>query len=156
MNSLSFFGGDAESLRSLVKHLKPRGRFCVGGECMSREFTSDERQNPPEVYDFTDGIWENDFLKLHSPSWWEELFAQSGVLDVQECSELDDGVIMHEEKLAAAPSRGYLGMAAAQARDLEMRQVLYGREHEPQMTVFLAAASKKGCAKRVRCQARDE
>jgi len=143
INSLSFFGGDVDSLCRLAKHTKQGGSFCAGGECMSREFTEEEKRNPPQVYNFVEGIWEGDFLKLHSPPWWQELFTASGVLDVRECTELDDGVIMHEEKLVAAPSRGYLGMCAAETRDLEMRQVLYGREHEPHMTVFLAAASKK-------------
>jgi len=143
MNSLSFFGGDVDSLCRLVKHIKQGGSFCAGGECMSREFTEEEKRKPPQVYNFAEGIWESDFLKLHSPAWWQQLVATSGVLDVLECSELDDGVIMHEEKLAAAPSRGYLGMSAAEARDLEMQQILYGREHEPHMTVFVAAASRK-------------
>jgi hypothetical protein len=144
MNSLSFFGGDVDSLCRLVRHLKRDGSFVAGGECMSREFTEEEKQHPPQVYEFAEGIWEGDFLKLHSPSWWKNLFMASGVLNVRECIELDDGVIMHEEKLTAAPSRGYLGMNAAETRDLEMRQVMYGREHEPHMSVFLAAASKKG------------
>jgi len=143
MNSLSFFGGDVDSLCRLVKHIKQGGSFCAGGECMSREFTEEEKRHPPQVYNFVEGIWEGDFLKLHSPSWWRDLFTTSGVLAVRESPELDDGVIMHEEKLAAAPSRGYLGMSAAETRDLEVQQVLYGREHEPHMTVSIIAASRK-------------
>jgi len=143
MNSLSFFGGDVDSLRRLARYVKKGGAFVAGGECMSREFTEQEKRNPPEVYSFAEGIWEGDFLKLHSPAWWRELMTACGDLDVRECAELDDGVIMHEEKLAAAPSRAYLGMTEAEARDIEMRQVLYGREHDARMTVFLAATSRK-------------
>jgi SAM-dependent methyltransferase len=144
MNSLSFFGGDLDSLRRLARYVKPGGLFVAGGECMNREFSDEEMRNPPDVYSFVEGIWEGDFLKLHSPDWWRVLFEATGVLDVRECAELDEGVIMHEEKLAAAAPRAYLGMSAAETTDLEMRQVLYGREHEPYMTVFLTAASKKG------------
>ncbi len=110
---------------------------------MSREFTNEELENPPEVYSFVDGIWENDFLKLHSPGWWEELFSTSGALTVRACGELDDGVILHEEKIMAAPPAGYLGLTAEEAQDIEIRQILHGREHEPRMTVFVIAASKK-------------
>jgi len=143
MNSLSFFGGDADSLRRLVSHIKPGGSLVAGGECMSGKFTDEQRRDPPKVYSFAEGVWENGFLKLHSPAWWRELFIASEVLDVLECAELDDGVVMHEEMLTAASPRGYLGVSAAQTRELEMRQVLYGREHDPRMTVFLAAASRK-------------
>ncbi|MFC1452173.1 class I SAM-dependent methyltransferase [Verrucomicrobiota bacterium] len=144
MNSLSFFAGDVACLRRLIGHVRPGGSFVAGGECMSAEFTEEQRRSPPDVYNFADGIWEGDFLKLHSPAWWLELLIASKVLDVHECAELDDGVIMHEEKLAAATPHGYLGMSPEETRDLEMRQVLYGRNHEPYMTVFLAAGSKRG------------
>lgn len=143
MNSLSFFGDDPESLCRLARHLKQGGSFCAGGECMSREFTREEMENPPKVYSFVEGIWENDFLKLHSPYWWEELFTSSGVLAVKECGELDDGVTLHEEKILAARPEGYLGLAANDAEEIEIRQILYGRENEPHMTVFIIAASRK-------------
>ena len=143
MNSLSFFGGDVESLCRLVSHLKRGGSFCVGGECMSSEFTEEQKRHPPQVYSFIDGIWEGDFLKLHSPPWWHELFTSSGVLDVNECKELENGVILHEEKLVAAPPEGYLGLSAKEAKDIELRQILYGRENEPYMTVFVASASRR-------------
>ena len=143
MNSLSFFGGDAESLCHLVRHLKRGGTFCAGGECMSREFTREEMESPPEVYSFVEGIWENDFLKLHSPCWWEELFTASGALAVRKCEELDDGVVLHEEKVMAALPVGYLGLAAKEAEEIEIRQILHGRDNEPHMTVLVIAASKR-------------
>jgi len=143
MNALSFFGGDVESLRRLTKYLRQGGVFCAGGECMSKEFSPEQLANPPEVYSFVEGIWENDFLRLHSPAWWERLFKDSGVLEAKKCGELDDGVILHEEKILAKSPEGYLGLSPAQAQEIEMRQILYGREHEPHMTVFIIAASKK-------------
>ena len=143
MNSLSFFGGDVESLDRLARLLKQGGSFCVGGECMSREFTEEEMQDPPTVYSFVEGIWENDFLKLHSPPWWEELFTASRILDVTKCMELDDGVIMHEEKIMATSPEGYLGLSPEEVEDIEVRQILYGHENEPHMTVFMIVASRK-------------
>jgi hypothetical protein len=143
VNSLSFFGGEVESLCRLVRHLKPGGPFCVGGECMNREFTEDDMRHPPEVYTFAEGIWEGDFLKLHSPPWWQKLFTDSGVLEVKECRELENGVVLHEEKLLAAPAEGYQGLSPAEAKDIELRQILYGRQNEPYMTVFVAIASRR-------------
>jgi len=143
MNSLSFFGGDLETLNRLSTHLKQGGVFCVGGECMSEEFTPEQISHPPKVYSFVNGIWENDFLKLHSPPWWENLFEHTAELEVVTCKELGDGITLFEEEILSSKSVGYLGLSPQQAREIEIRQIVYGRTNKPYMTIFLLTALKK-------------
>ena len=143
MNSLSFFGGDLATLNRLATHLKQGGVFCVGGECMSEEFTPEQISQPPHVYSFVNGIWENDFLKLHSPPWWKNLFEHTAELDVVTCKELGDGRTLFEEEILSSTPVGYLGLSPQQARDIEIRQIVYGRTNKPYMTIFLLTALKK-------------
>jgi SAM-dependent methyltransferase len=142
MNALSFFGGDIETLNRLSSHLKEGGVFCVGGECLSHEFTENQLANPPDVYNFVDGIWEGDFLKLHSPSWWKELFQQTNELEVKQCHELMDGRIMYEDEILNKAPEGYLGLSPQQARDIEIKQIIYGRTNKPYMTIYILSAEK--------------
>jgi SAM-dependent methyltransferase len=142
MNSLSFFGGNVEALTRLSSHLKTGGIFCVGGETLSEEFTSEQLENPPEVYNFAKGVWEGDFLKLHSPVWWNILFNEVKGIEVLSWGELPNGRIMYEDQIQHSQSEGYLGLNAKQARDLELRQIQYGRNHEPYMTIYTLAAQK--------------
>jgi SAM-dependent methyltransferase len=143
MNSLSFFGGDLETLNRLSTHLKQGGVFCVGGECMSEQFTPEQISHPPKVYSFVKGIWENDFLKLHSPPWWENLFERTAELEVVTCKELGDGITLFEEEILSSAPVGYLGLSPQQAREIEIRQIVYGQTNKPYMTIFLLTALKK-------------
>jgi cyclopropane fatty-acyl-phospholipid synthase-like methyltransferase len=142
MNSLSFFGGNIDTLNRFSSHLKKGGVFCVGGECLSNEFTNNQLENPPDVYNFVDGIWEGDFLKLHSPSWWKKLFLQTNELVVKQCHELTDGRIMYEDEILNKTPEGYLGLSPQQARDIEIRQIMYGRTNKPYMTIYILSAVK--------------
>lgn len=143
MNALSFFGGDLETLNRLTTHLRRGGVFCVGGECMSAEFTPEQRAHPPDVYSFNDWIWEADFLKLHSPPWWETLFRGTTDLEVVTCREVADGPALYEDKILSGTTGGYCGLSPHQAQDLETRQIVYGRTHTPYMTIFLLTALKQ-------------
>lgn len=142
MNALSFFGGEKETLNRLSSHLKTDGVFCVGGECLSTEFTRNQLANPPNVYNFVDGIWEEDFLKLHSPLWWKQLFQQTQKLMVTQCHELDDGRIMYEDAILNRTPEGYLGLSPQQTKDIELRQIAFGRNHKPYMTIYVLTALK--------------
>lgn len=146
MNSLSFYGGSVAFLKHLLRHLKTGGLFCAGMETLSREFTAEQLRNPPPVYhyrlpppDEEVNVWEDDFLKLHSPPWWEELFKRSGLLDVVDCFELDDAVTMYED-----------GVRYQIERDLDpddvrmsLAQLAWGRENEPSKTLFVLVARKR-------------
>ena len=97
MNSFSFFGGNVEFIRQLLKHLKPEAQLCIGSEALTTEFTAEQITHPPGVYAFRlpppneqVDVFEDDFKKQHTPQWWRELFESSGLLKVESCQELED------------------------------------------------------------------
>ena len=145
MNSLSFYGGSVEFLQHLLKHLKPGGVFCVGMETLSQEFTPGQLRNPPPVYHYNlpppnqnINVWEDDFLKMHSPGWWKDLFSRSGILDVYECFELEDAVTLYEDYLRYQIERDL------DPHDVQMSlaQLEYGKHNQPYKTLFVLSARK--------------
>lgn len=144
MNSLSFYGGSVEFLEHLLKHLKKGGQFAVGMETFNAEFTPQERQNPPGVFNYTRpppdehiNVWEDDFSKMHSPPWWENLFWDSGLLKVESCHELDAEVLY--EDLVKYQIEHNLDPADIQ---VSIQQIEYGRVHRPAKTLFTLTAEK--------------
>jgi SAM-dependent methyltransferase len=143
MNSLSFYGGSVAFLAHLLKHLKPGGTIGVGMETLSDEFTEEQIENPPEVYHYhlPGGIdvWEDDFLKMHSPPWWADLFRASGLVDEIACRELEDAAILYEDLVL------YEMAHEAMAEDVErsLAQIAWGRAQHPYKTLFTLVARKK-------------
>jgi SAM-dependent methyltransferase len=144
MNSLSFYGGSVGFLRRLLKHLKPQGMFCVGSECFDQEFTPEQATNPPEVFawEHPEGgsVWEGDFSRQHSPSWWADLFRSSGLLDVLICSELEDSLVLLEDKVL----HDIVHDVDPQDTERTIAQIEYGRSHSPHQTLFRIAGQKRG------------
>jgi SAM-dependent methyltransferase len=143
MNSLSFYGGSGGFLRHLLVHLKPGGAFGVGGETLSEEFTPEQLAHPPEVYHYclpgTDtDVWENDFLKLHSPPWWEQLFTESGLLRVLACQELDDAEVLYEDLVLHQLAHDLDPDDTARS----IAQIEWGRANRPRKTLFTIIARK--------------
>lgn len=145
MNSLSFYGGSVPFLQHLLRHLKAGGQFCVGMETLNEEFTTEQRANPPAVYDYNlpppnEGVnvWEDDFSKMHSPPWWERLFRESGLLEILACSELEDAATLYEDLVLYQLEREH------DWHDVEasIAQLEYGRENRPYKTLFAIAATK--------------
>jgi SAM-dependent methyltransferase len=145
MNSLSFYGGSASFLGHLLGHLRKGGTFCVGMETLNEEFSSEAYANPPDVYNYhlpppheKVNVWEDDFSRMHSPAWWENLFRESGLVEVLHCRELADAVILYEDlvlhQIAQDP----------EAEDIErsIAQLEYGREQRPYKTMFVITARK--------------
>ena len=146
MNSLSFYGGSIDFLQHLLKHLKPGGVFCVGMETLSHEFTPKQLQNPPSVYNYNlpppnqdVNVWEGDFLKMHTPDWWKDLFSRSGLLDVYECLELEDATILYEEYVRYHIERNL------DPHDVQMSlaQLEYGQSNQPRKTLFVISGRKR-------------
>lgn len=136
-------GTDIAVIDRIARHLKPGGVFCSGGECLNQEFTPEQIANPPDVYNFAQPVWENDFLTSHSPGWWAAHIARSKELQLVSCRELEDGQRFYEEQALLTEPQGYFGLDAQQARDLEIRQIEYGRENRPYMTIYLLVAKRK-------------
>ena len=143
VNSLNFYGTDIAVIDQIARHLKKDGVFCSGGECLSEEFTPDQIADPPDVYSFAEPVWEGDFLTSHSPGWWAEHIARSSELELVSCKEVEDGRIFFEEQALLSEPSGYFGLSAQQARELEIRQIEYGRENRPYMTVYQLVARRK-------------
>lgn len=143
VNSLNFYGTDIAAIDRVARHLKKDGVFCSGGECLNEEFTPDQIINPPDVYNFATPVWEEDFLTLHSPDWWANHIARSKELQLVSCKELEDGQRFYEEQALLTEPEGYFGLSAQQARELEIRQIEYGRKNRPYMTVHQLVAKRK-------------
>ena len=144
INNLNFYGTDIAVIDRIAQHLKKGGLFCAGGECLNQEFTPDQIANPPDVYNFSPLVWEDDFLTSHSPAWWASHIARSSELQLLSCQELEDGQRYFEEQaLLTDPGEGYLGLNGPQARELELRQIAYGRENRPYMTVYQLVARRR-------------
>lgn len=143
MNNLNFYGTDIAVVDRIARHLKRGGIFCSGGECLNEEFTPDQIANPPEVYHFHQGVWEDDFLTSHSPGWWADHIAGSSELQLVSCEELDDGPRFYEEQALLSEPQGYFGLSPQQARALEIRQIEYGRENRPYMTAYRLVARRR-------------
>ena len=146
MNSLSFYGGSVGFLQHLLKHLKRGGQFAVGMETFNAEFSTEERQNPPAVFNYNlpppdeqINVWEDDFSKMHSPPWWETLFRDSGLLKVESCCELEDAEVLYED-LVKYQIEHDLDPADV---EISIQQIEYGRSHRPSKTLFVLAAVRR-------------
>ena len=145
MNSLSFYGGSVEFLNHLLAHLKPGGQLCVGMETLNEEFGPNALADPPSVFNYQlpppnehVNVWESDFSKMHSPAWWQRLFVESGLLDVTDCFELDDAVLLYADLVR------YQTEHNLDPEDVRwsLAQLAYGQKHRPYKTLFVIAAQK--------------
>ena len=101
------------------------------------EFSPKAFECPPAV--FSGGsVWEGDFAKQHSPPWWRDLFQTSGLLDVLTCTELEDGLVLLEDKVLHDIE---YHMDPDDVRHC-IEQIAYGREHSPHQTLFAISARR--------------
>jgi len=86
LNSYFYFGTDDLYLPYLTRFIRPEGRIGIASPCYSHELTKD---TPKEfLYDsphFTES------LAVHSPSWWQQHFAATGVAKVLACEDHQRG-----------------------------------------------------------------
>ncbi len=145
MNSFNFYGATPGVLESLLKHLKPGGQFCLGSEVLSAEFTPEQLTNPPFVYTFklpapneTVDVFNDDFLKQHTPGWWRNFFQESGLLEVETCQELGDADALYEE-LVRYEHEHQLDPFDVQ---ICLDQIEWGQNHQPKKMLFILTAQK--------------
>ena len=139
MQALHSFGADVAALRNLLKHLKPGGRLLVGGTCFDQE--ADEK-GLPEIYSRTDG-WDAEYASYHSPSWWRKQFLATGMVEVVECSQLEDGLIMWEDEVLHHGGRANWTAAWHRKAQWLVDQLLFSRDHAPSLTHYVATLEKK-------------
>ena len=144
MTSIHYFGVTTGFLKHLLQYMKRRGRFCVGNTCFDREIPADQ---VPDIYRTTppgnilDG-WQSECSRYHSPAWWRRLFADSGIVKMIECLELEDGPAMWEDKLAYDLERSGWSQKKVDSLRWKIDQILYGRNHRPRFTFFVATVKR--------------
>ncbi len=145
MNSFNFYGGSVGYLQHLLQHLKPGGQICIGSEVLTHEFSEEQIENPPNVYAFrltppneNVDVFEGDFLKQHTPGWWEQLFRTSGLLEVECCQELADAEVIYQELVR------YEHEHQIDPFDVQicLDQMEWGQINQPRKTLFVLTASK--------------
>lgn len=143
MQAFHSFGGSVEFLRYLLLHLREGGRLTVGGTCFSDESTYADL---PEVYRRTDG-WDAEYPRYHSPPWWRRLFERCGLVDVLECAELVDGLIMWEDEFLYSAEQASWNETWVNKGTWLADQLIYGRDHRPYLTHFIATVEKRPVAR---------
>ena len=144
MTSIHYFGVTTGFLKHLLQYMKKGGRFCVGNTCFDREIPADQ---VPDIYRTTppgsilDG-WEGECSRYHSPAWWRRLFADSGIVKMIECLELEDGPAMWEDKLAYDLERSGWSQEKVDSLRWKIDQILFGRSHRPRFTFFVATVER--------------
>jgi SAM-dependent methyltransferase len=139
MQAFHSFGGTQRALKRLLGYLRPGGRMCVGGTCFNEEFPEGRL---PDVYRQTDG-WDAEYSKYHSPLWWRSHFENSGLVEVLECEELEEGVVMWEDEFAYSGERAGWSAEWFAKGDWLAEQLAYGRRGRPYLTHFVATLEKR-------------
>ena len=145
-NSLNFYGGSVEFLHHLLRCLKPGGAFGVGMETVSAEFSPEEREHPPAVFNYNlpypyehINTWVEDFSKMYSPGWWADLFRASGLLDVLSYGEVEDADILYEDLIRYQMEHNLDPDDVA----ISLKQLAWGRDHSPRKTLMVLQARKR-------------
>ena len=139
VQALHSFGGSVAFLQHLLKHLKVGGRFSVASTCFNEAVT---RETLPSVYRYTDG-WDAQYEKYHWPAWWKALFVEAGLVEVIECRELDDGVILWEDDVLYGAEKVLWRETYFQKAKWLIDHIVYGRDHRPYLTHFVAVVEKR-------------
>lgn len=145
MNSFSFYGAEPGFLPHLLKHLKSGGRLCLGSEVLSCEFTSEQLADPPYVYAFNlpapneqVNVFDDDFIKQHSPNWWQDFFQDSGLMEVETCYELEDAEAIYQELIRYEHENNIDPFDVQICLD----QLEWGHAHQPRKSLFVLVARK--------------
>jgi hypothetical protein len=102
--------------------------------------TPEQLQNPPPVYSFKlpppnekVDVFEDDFKKQHTPDWWHRLLADSGLLQVESCEELEDADILYEALVRYEHDHQLDPFDV----DISLAQMDWGRTHQPRKSLFV-------------------
>jgi len=135
MDSVHYYGGSIDFWAHLLPHLKPGGILCLGSPCFNVEFTADMLESLPVEYDDGSGTWTQEFSRYHSPEWWRDLLAQTG-LEVLEAGELKDGIIFWEDDVLHNLETG----RSVGGEEKDADQIWFRRDGMPYLTHFVLCA----------------
>ena len=113
----------------------------VGGTCFNEEPSNGEL---PAIYRNTDG-WDAEYEKYHSPAWWEALFLQTGLVDVIECREVKDGLVMWEDEILHHGERAEWTEEWHHRAKWLINQVAFSQHHAPRLSHYVATLEKRSC-----------
>lgn len=144
MTSFHYFGAKRGFLEHLSRYLKSGKRLSISDTCFNQEVASNEL---PDIYRTvvpgnSFDSWQMETSRYHSPAWWRRLFEDSGIVRVLECADLEDGPAMWEDKLAYDLERSNWDESKVDQLQWKIDQILYGRDHRPFFTFFLATLEK--------------
>ena len=111
----------------------------MGTTCFNEAVT---RETLPDVYRHTDG-WDAQYEKYLWPDWWRALFEESGLVEILECDELEDGVILWEDDVVYGAEKAQWSDAYFQKAQWLIEHIVYGRDHRPYLTHLLATLQKR-------------
>jgi hypothetical protein len=83
-------------------------------------------------------VFEGDFKKQHTPLWWQALFEVSGLLEVQDCHELEDADVLYED-LAMFEYEYNIDPFDV---EILLQQIEWGRYNRPRKSLFTITARK--------------
>jgi SAM-dependent methyltransferase len=141
MDTVHYYAGNHAFWHHLLRHLKLGGRLCIGSPCFSDEFSSDALVHLPSVYDSGTGLWPDEFSKYHSPLWWKNLLAETGLVCEIHSEELEEGVIFWEDEVLYDLEHGQSEEIAARDAD----QYSFRQPGMPYLTHFVLYATKQRC-----------
>ena len=138
MQALHSFGTDTNVMRRLLAHLEPGGRCAVGGTCFNRE--PDEQL--PQVFQETAG-WDAEYRNYHSPPWWRALFEETRLVDLLNCEELHDGLVMWEDDVLYHGEHAGWDRPWFEKSKWLINQIIFSRHRGPALTHYIATVEKK-------------
>ena len=143
MQALHSFGTDPGVLRRLLAHLQPAGRFGFGGTCFDQEL-----EGPlPAIFQETAG-WDAEYHNYHSPPWWAALFEETRLVDVLNCEELPDGLVMWEDDVLHHGGHAGWSNTWFEKSKWLIDQLALSRDHRPSLTHYIGTVEKKNWSSR--------
>ncbi|MBD3223105.1 MAG: methyltransferase domain-containing protein [Caldithrix sp.] len=84
VDAYHYFGTDDAYLPYILKFLKPGGTLGIVAAGIRDEFNGD-------IPSSLKALWQPEMHTLHSPQWWRQHFAKTGLLNVTTCDCLPNG-----------------------------------------------------------------
>lgn len=131
------FGTTRAMLRYLASLLRPGGRLCFAQGCFRHEL-----DGIPALFRETGG-WNADYRGYHSPDWWRDHIAASGLFEILAAGEIECGQILWEDDVLYHGDRA--GWSAEFLSDSAwlIRQIAHGQTDSPSLTHCIVCAERK-------------